>query len=690
MYKVFKYFITVTVIILILASCSVRDKQAKTPRISERKGQVTAFINVNLVPMTHERVVENQTVLVKGTRIIAIGLSIEIDIPEDAIIIDGAGAYVMPGLADMHMHTRDDWMSNAWPVSPTNLYLANGVTTIRCFGPGQRSPKYILQWRDEIKKGKRIGPTIYACGPILFGPVEDPQRIVREQKAQGFDFIKLYSFLSKEEFHEAISEAKRLGMYTAGHIPFAVGLDGVLSEGLDEIAHIEELDFEFLDFERTKQLGHREWFRYIIGTAVQQYRTFVDLDVEDLEQRLGKNISVTIDKLKETNIPICTTLVVAEGIVKKLHETEAFLARPENEYLPQWYMDAFHQGKEKHQVQLRGIEDFATFKYTLERILLTKLKQAGIPLLLSTDAGSGGMGIVPGFSIHDELRILIENGFTPYEAISAGTINASKVVKAMTGKNDFGTIEVGKRADVIVVNKNPLEDVANIKDLRGVMAAGRWYDKAELQKMIIPRIPILGVIHHTHESDNSLNTHIEIIIGKNFTGNLPDDIDSITITGPIGDLPIGKDDFIYLPHFRDFWISIPGSPEIGTYRFTVTSGKRSGSATEIQSKVRTIPIPDVNSVSPNAGARLRSTTPTLSWGSVKAGIPVYYRLEIYKQRGGRVYSTGRIKDMLSHTIPDGILEPGQVYRWRIRVTDSESWAKTQNRSHSEWRSFTIE
>jgi len=323
-------------------------------------------------------------------------------------------------------------------------------------------------------------------------------------------------------------------------------------------------------------------------------------------------------------------------------------------------------------------------------MLLTKLKQAGKPLLLSTDAGTGGMGIVPGFSIHDELRILIENGFTPYEAIAAGTINASKVVKAMTGKDDFGTIEVGKRADVIVVNKNPLEDVANIKDLRGVMAAGRWYDKAELQKMIIPRIPILGVIHYVHEADNSLITQIEIIIGKNFTGILPDDIDSITITGPSGDLPIGKDDFVYLPHFRDFWISIPGSPEIGTYTFTVTSGKRSGSATDIQSMVRSIPIPDVNNVSPNEGARLRSTTPTFSWDPVKAGIPVYYRLEIYKQRGGRVYSTGRIKDMLSHTIPDEILRPGQVYRWRIRVTDSGSWVKTQNRSHSEWRSFTIE
>ena len=90
------------------------------------------------------------------------------------------------------------------------------------------------------------------------------------------------------------------------------------------------------------------------------------------------------------------------------------------------------------------------------------MKKAGIPLLLSTDAGTGGMGIVPGFSIHDKLRILTENGFTPYEAIITGTVTASNVIQTMTGAGDFGTIEVGKRADLILVNKNPLSDVANI------------------------------------------------------------------------------------------------------------------------------------------------------------------------------------------------------------------------------------
>ena len=120
--KVFKFFIAFALLIPILMSCNVG------------KRQVTAFKNVNLVPMTDENIVKDQTVLIKGTRILEIGPSNGVNIPENAIVIDGAGAYLVPGLADMHMHTRVDWLSD-YPVSPLNLYLANGVTTIRCFGP---------------------------------------------------------------------------------------------------------------------------------------------------------------------------------------------------------------------------------------------------------------------------------------------------------------------------------------------------------------------------------------------------------------------------------------------------------------------------------------------------------------------------------------------------------------------------
>jgi imidazolonepropionase-like amidohydrolase len=107
-----------------------------------------------------------------------------------------------------------------------------------------------------------------------------------------------------------------------------------------------------------------------------------------------------------------------------------------------------------------------------------------VTLVLGTDAGTGGMGIVPGFSVHDELRILVDNGLSPYEAILTATATASRVVGAMTGADDFGTIEVGKRADMLLLEGNPLQDVAKIGHPRGVMAAGRWYPSATLRQWL--------------------------------------------------------------------------------------------------------------------------------------------------------------------------------------------------------------
>ena len=451
---------------------------------SPEKDPVTAFVNVSLVPMTSEIVIPGQTVLVRGDRIVAVGSSDKIRVPRKAVVIDGAGAWLMPGLADMHMHTQYDWIGPAWPVMPLKLYLANGVTTVRCFGPLGGPPDHVLKWREEVKKGKQPGPAIYTSGPILYGPVPDPAGAVREQKNQGYDFIKIYSYVTRGEFQEVMKEAKEVGIYTAGHIPFLVGLDGILSEGMDEIAHIEELDFEFLDLEPDMQRSRIEIFRGIISQAARKYRNDLDLGIDTLEKKYGTSIRQIVSRLKTTDTPICTTLTVAESIVNKLTEPQDFIKRPENRYLPDAYLKNFRLGQEKHQFLFSGYESLAPFKYNMERILAKELKGAEITLLLGTDSGTGGMGIVPGFSIHDEIRILTEVGFTPYGAIQTGTVNAAKIVEKMTGRGDFGTIETGKRADLILVRGNPLEDVADIKEPLGVMAAGRWYPEESLKDMI--------------------------------------------------------------------------------------------------------------------------------------------------------------------------------------------------------------
>jgi hypothetical protein len=632
--------------------------------------------------MTEEKIVENQTVLVKSDRISEIGPADIIRIPQNARIIYGQGAYLMPGLADMHVHLKGDW-----PLPQLDLYLANGVTTVRDLD----GRDFMLQWRDEIKAAKRSGPTVYVAAPTIRGYEKNPPELILKRKS-GYDCIKLYSYLSKEDYQTVMEIAKQHQLYTIGHIPFAVGLDGVIAAGMDEIAHVEELGFELIDFDRTKNLNPKEWLPYIIDNAMQQNKMSLGFNINDLNIDQSERLASIINKLKSANIPVCTTLAVDDVIVQKLFKPDEFLARPQNNFLPQRYKQAFLQGKEKHQIQFKGIKELAPFKYGLDKTLLVELHRAGIPLVLGTDAGTGAMGIVPGFSIYDELRILVENGFTPYEAILAGTVNASKIAEAMTGKNEFGTIEVGKRADFILVNKNPLADVAHIKDNRGVMAAGEWYDSVYLQATInpalIPGILIVGNVIHVRRSDNSFNTVIEIIIGESFHGTLPDDIDSIsvTITDSKGvTTPLTLPDYRYFEQFKDFWFTLEGPPARGKYTFKVAGKGLTGTAVDFQSINRTIPLPDIKSFSPADGQTLTSKTPTFSWAAVEyPDAEIYYRLVINDPTGKRVYSTIRGQNMLSHNVAEGILKPGKTYQYKVRAADSEDWVEMQNRSDCRW------
>lgn len=459
-----------------------------------------AFINVNLIPMTEDIVIENQTVLVDGDQIVAIGSSDEIHLSPDTQVVDGEGAFLMPGLADMHMHVSDAWLTDDWPANPLSLYLANGVTTIRDFETC--GDNIALQLRDEIRDGKRDGPTIYSAGVIIGGQrslqddfnTEDAKQIIQWVKDEGYDLIKIYSYLDADKYQEVITAAKTMDMYTAGHIPFAVGLDGILEARMDEIAHIEELDWELYDFDRGLKLNPQEWDGYIfLQTFPQQAKAF-DFDFKVFASQKSDIILETLEKLQGSDIPIDTTLVISEYGVEKLLQPEEHLARPEIKYLPTSYINAFQQGKTRLQqmAQMIGEENafvdedtnLIVFKRDMDFMWLEELKKAGIPLLLATDGGCGILGIVPGFSIHRELQILVDNGFTPYEAISTGTVNAAMVINKMTGNGDFGTIEVGKRADLVLVNGNPLEDVSNIRNILGVMAAGRWYSTESLDQMI--------------------------------------------------------------------------------------------------------------------------------------------------------------------------------------------------------------
>jgi hypothetical protein len=391
----------------------------------------------------------------------------------------------MPGLADMHMHTRKDWDdAGVWPVHPLHLYLANGVTAIRDMTPTGSPLTYALAWRDEIKAGTRAGPAIYASGELLYAsPLADPGEIVRRNHDLGFDFLKLYSYLSAEDFREAMVTAQDLDMYTTGHIPYTIGLEGVLAGGMDEIAHVEELLAEFVEFDRSRSLAPEEWLGYVIDAVQTQWDLSAGGLPVDFDSENRQALSRIARQLRSAGVPVCTTMVLDEVIQWKLFRAEAFVQQPELRYLPAAYLVRLEEGEEKHQVLFQGIEELATTKWAVDQWILAGLHEGGVTLLLGTDSGTGGMGIVPGISIHNELQILVESGLSPYEAIATGTVNAARVAERMVGDGNGGTVQVGQRADLILVAANPLEDVAVIREPLGVMAAGRWYSRAALSRM---------------------------------------------------------------------------------------------------------------------------------------------------------------------------------------------------------------
>lgn len=454
----------------------------------------TAISHVNIVPMTAKIIVPDQTILVNGDRIVSITDSVDGNMPQGLQVIDGKGAYLIPGLADMHVHIYEE-SRDEYPVSPFSLYIAKGVTTIRDCGTAPLTPAdtFVLEWRDEVLRGEVVGPMLYSSGRTIHGPIADPGQVVWERYDDGFDFVKLYMELSTEEFAEAQTVAEELGMFTVGHIPYQVGFDEAISVGLDEIAHLEELSFEMMrpDQRPTHTLSMEEWLSTMVTAVFDRYGYEKGSNVffvpDEFNRIQGDRLELILSDLKSKDIPVGTTLAVYEVVDQKLFDQAAFMNRAETIYLPAELIEAVLSGQDRHQLILQALGGNSSvwhWKRDLDSYILQQLHEAGVRLVSGTDAGSSSIGVVEGFATHADLRLLTEYGFTPYEALQTATVNAAYTVEKMTGENDFGTIEVGKRADFILVEKNPLEDIRHTQGILGVMVRGNYYTSDELEKMI--------------------------------------------------------------------------------------------------------------------------------------------------------------------------------------------------------------
>ena len=393
-----------------------------------------AFVDANVVTMAREEVLQHQTVIVAGDRIVAIGPVGQVEMPANVIKIDGAGRYLMPGLIDAHLHLVSE--------HDLPLLLSYGVTTVRNMNG---RPQH-LRWRDEVASGDRLGPRIITAGPMLgeLPPHLRPEsnadivgaiaKRVVDQKSLGYDFIKVGDGLTSTELAAAVDAAEQQGMDVVGHVPDGMRLSDLLAYGLRSLEHLDGL--AALSEEQLRQLlpemaDNPIWIAPTL-TIWQQFRP--------VDGEMGRAQIALSDYMAHTGR---SSRCLAESAFEHPHA----LSRPSSHRIA--LVDALHD--------------------------------AHIPLLLGTDAPF--LCTTPGESVHQELVNFVDAGLSAYEALRTATYNPADCLRKL---DEFGTVEIGKRADLLLLKRNPLEDVSVVREIAGVMVRGQWLPVEQLQELLGP------------------------------------------------------------------------------------------------------------------------------------------------------------------------------------------------------------
>jgi len=411
-----------------------------------------AFVDVDVLPMDRDVRLSSQTVVVRDGHITAVGPRDEIEVPGDATRIDGEGRVLMPGLAEFHGHVPggDD---PVYVQDTLDLYLANGVTLVRNMSGDVSHPEL----RARIERGEVNGPTMVVASPWLrSGNADEAAREVRGHHAAGFDLVKIGS-IPPEAYPRMAETAHAVGIPFAGHIPDGVPLDVALDAKQASIDHFDRY-VEFLVPPGT-ETGDREagWF----GSGWVQW-----VDTGRIDEAVARTRAAGT-----WNVP---TLTLVEHMASS-ETPEAMLQWPEMRYMPVSERERWRRAKHEYAKRETFQPDAAQALVTLRRELLKALHDGDAPVVLGSDAPQ--FFNVPGFSIHREMAMMQASGLTPYEVLVTGTRNAAL---ALGTPDAFGTVEVGRRADLVLLADDPREDLSHAQAPLGVMARGRWWPREAL------------------------------------------------------------------------------------------------------------------------------------------------------------------------------------------------------------------
>ncbi|MFH4965716.1 amidohydrolase family protein [Gaetbulibacter sp. M235] len=406
--------------------------------------------NVNVIPMDKEIVLNNQNVVIAGDKIISIEPYKREMNHISHQVIDGAGKYVMPGFSEMHYH----WRNKQGGIDRDfKLLVANGVTTVR--NMAEYNWQNHVAIRDSISKGEKFGPNYYTAGPYLnsndLKTIEDAISIINNHKIKGYDYLKLADNLPKDVYLKVLEEAQKQGVVVIGHAQRGMPLE--MSLRMRSIEHVEEFVYVFSHTQRNDSLFLKQ----------------------------------AIEQIKVSGSNIVPTLVVFDFIVKCLDD-QTFIKLNESEsaqyMLPSdfkyWYSDENPYRKNLKGTIRNGVDALTRLEgyFKWMKTFTKMLADADVPLMTGSDTFGF---VVPGFSLHEEFQFLDECGLTPFEILKASTITPARYLNTIATE---GTVSEGKHANLVLLGKNPLEDIKNTQTIEGVVLKGMWYDRNNLNTLL--------------------------------------------------------------------------------------------------------------------------------------------------------------------------------------------------------------
>lgn len=414
------------------------------------QGAATAFIGVTVVPMDKDGVLADQTVVVADGKIASMAPAARAQVPASAVKVDGKGKFLMPGLGELHAHIPGGKAPDAEVERTLFLYVANGVTTIR----GMLGDPRHLVYRERVAKGEVLGPRIYTSGPSFNGnsatTITAAVGMVIEQHQARYDLLKIHPGVARDAFDAIAAKADELKIPFAGHVPEAVGLMRALEARYRSIDHLD---------------GYVE---ALVPNAAGS-------------QTFGVNLVAQAD---ESRIPALVKATRAAGtwqvpteilLVNWLNDEDpAAMAKwPEMKYVEPGLLTKWIAQKQGFLAKYPQADRQKLL--ALRRRIIKALHDGGVPFALGSDAPQTWN--VPGFSAHRELGAIVAAGLTPYEALKSGTANVGVYFGT---ESSVGTVAVGTRADLILLDANPLTNIANSSRISGVMVNGQWMSKTDI------------------------------------------------------------------------------------------------------------------------------------------------------------------------------------------------------------------